>query len=87
MKVSEVLSMLSYGQAYEIMGAYSGKVYHRSWLNKKEHVKPFLDENVIETPIQACMRVKKYDDKNLKCDVYSRIWMKDYHFFHQEEER
>ena len=42
MKVREALSMLAYGEAFYLKGAYSGKVYHKSYVNKRENLEKYL---------------------------------------------
>jgi hypothetical protein len=38
MTVKEAVDLLGYGAAYEIKGAYSGKIYHKSYVNRSNRI-------------------------------------------------
>lgn len=86
MTVREAIALLGYGEDYYLKGAYSGKTYHKSWDNKKEHLEKYLDENVHEAPFFADLYVPK---EKYSASRYARtvigIWMSDYYICHPEE--
>ena len=53
MTVKDAIDLLFYGTAFFLEGAYSGKVYHRSWINTKEHLRQFYDIPVYSSPFFA----------------------------------
>lgn len=53
MKVKDAIDLLFYGTAFFLKGAYSGRVYHRSWVNTKEHLKQFYNIPVHSSPFFA----------------------------------
>ena len=77
MTVKEVIDLLGYGQAYEIKGAYSGKTYHKSYLNSRKNGEKYFDMEVTNSPIQADMRMRGADD-NHWCIAVITIWIYDY---------
>lgn len=38
MTVKEAIKLFAYGTAYEIKGAYSGKTYHKSYMNSSKNL-------------------------------------------------
>ena len=60
MTVREAINLLAYGTAFYIKGAYSGKIYHKSYENRKEHLEKFLDEHVsLEPFLRICTQQRK----------------------------
>ena len=78
MKVRDAISMLEYGTEFEIQGFYSGKIYHRSWVNKKEHVEKFFDETTTTSPFYTKIRVNKTNGISEWARPVIGIWMHDY---------
>ena len=78
MKVREAVASLAYGTEYEIKGAYSGKIYHRSWKNKKDHVEQFYDETVTDSPFYSAIRVNSARGIGEWARPVIGIWMHDY---------
>lgn len=85
MLVKEAISMLAYGEAFYLKGAHSGKVYYKSWANKKEYLEKFENEAVSEQPFFSDLYTpkRKYD----KAYTYPiiGIWMSDYYLCHPNE--
>ena len=85
MTVKEAIGLLAYGEVFYIKGAYSGKTYHKSFENKKEHLEKFLDEHVSNPTF--------FTDLYTPTGKYGRaytypiigIWMSDYYICHPEE--
>ena len=50
MTVKEAINLLGYGVAYQIRGAYSGKIYHKSYNNNIKHLEKYADIEVTENP-------------------------------------
>lgn len=76
MKVEEAISLLSYGTNFEIKGAFSGKIYHRSWINNKKHAEQFYNGTTPSDPFYATGRISNIAGK-LFAPVIG-IWMHDY---------
>lgn len=85
MKVRDALSLLSYGTEYEIKGSYSGKIYHRSWINKKDHIEQFYDETVINNPFYCGIRINKTTGLGEWARPVIGIWMHDYYLCNPED--
>ena len=79
MKVRDALSLLSYGTDYEIKGSHSGKIYHKSWLNKKDHVERFYDEIVKDDPFYCGIRISNTTGIGEWARPVIGIWMHDYY--------
>lgn len=79
MTVSEAIKMLQ-GTPYEIKGAYSGKVYHRSYTNSSKNLDKYVDREVTDTPFYADMRIRG-SEANHWCMAVIVIWMYDYELF------
>ena len=77
MTVNDIIKLFSYGQAYEIRGAYSGKIYHKSYVNSKKNLEKYLDREVSDTPLYTDMRIRG-TDTNHWCISVMVIWMSDY---------
>lgn len=86
MKVREAIALLAYGTNYEIKGAYSGKIYHRSWVNKKGHAEKFYDETTTDNPFYATGRMSKVTRTEFFSPVIG-IWMHDYYLCNEPHER
>ena len=86
MKVKDIIGMFSYGQPFEIRGAYSGKTYHKSYVNGEKNLQKYLDREVNNTPIYSDMRVRGSDTNHWSISVIV-IWMHDYDMCKQREDK
>lgn len=77
MKVKDIIKLFSYGQAFEIRGAYSGKTYHKSYINSNKSLEKYLDREVLDTPLYTGMRMRG-TDTNHWCISVIVVWMSDY---------
>lgn len=77
MTVEEAIKLLTYGTAYEIKGAYSGKIYHKSYINSNKNLGKYVNREVIGEPIGTDMRLRG-SDCNHWCFPVIVIWMDDY---------
>ncbi len=87
MKVKEAIKMLEYGTPFYLKGAYSGKTYHKSYENKKEHLEKFLDENVLPTPFFTDLYTTKKKYSTAYTYPIVGIWVSDYYICHPEENK
>lgn len=55
MKVIDILELLSKGTSYELIGAKTGKVFYKSWVNK--NLEKFIDLEVPNAPINVSFRI------------------------------
>lgn len=78
MTVREAIDQLSCGTAYEIKGAYSGKVYHRSYINSSKNLDKYVDQKVTETPYYTRMVMRGEEISNEWVMPVIGIWMQDY---------
>lgn len=85
MTVREAIKLFSYGQEFYIKGAYSGKIYHKSYENKKEHLEKYLDERVSENPFFTDLYTPKRKYGTAYTYPIIGIWMSDYYICHPEE--
>ena len=85
MTVREAINLLAYGEAFYIKGAYSGKIYHKSYENKKEHLEKYLDETVNPTPFFTALHTPKRKYGTAYTYPVIGIWMSDYYICHPEE--
>ena len=85
MTVREAIKLFSYGQEFYIKGAYSGKLYHKSYENKKEHLEKYLDERVSENPFFTDLYTPKKKYGTAYTYPVIGIWMRDYYICHPEE--
>ena len=85
MTVREAINLFAYGEGFYIKGAYSGKIYHKSYENKKEHLKKFLDENVSNPPFFTDLYTTKRKYGTAYTYPIIGIWMSDYYICHPEE--
>ena len=77
MTVKEVINMLSCGTAYELKGAYSGKIYHRSYTNSSKNLDKYADREVTDSPLFAKL-VMRGSETNMWYLPVVGIWMHDY---------
>ena len=77
MKIKEAIELLSYGTTYEIRGAYSGKIYHRSYVNSSKNLDKYADREATENPFYTHL-VMQGIDENERCISVIGIWMHDY---------
>ena len=77
MTVKEAIKLFSYGTVYEIKGAYSGKTYHKSYLNSSKNLDKYADREVTDNPFYADM-ILRGSDSNRWCTPVIVIWMYDY---------
>lgn len=78
MTVKEAISLLSYGTAYEIKGAYSGRVYHRSYINSSKNLDKYADKEVADEPFYVALAIRGAEHINEWCTAVVGIWMHDY---------
>lgn len=78
MTVKEAIDQLSYGTAYEIKGAYSGKIYHRSYINRSQNLDRYAEQKVTETPYYTKMVIRGEGSSNEWTISIIGIWMHDY---------
>lgn len=60
--VKDIVSLLSCGQHYELVGARTGKRIACTWNNKKEYMERFSDYSVTDTPIYTSLYTSKRSD-------------------------
>lgn len=85
MTVREAINLLAYGEAFYIQGAHSGKIYYKSYVNKKEYLEQFLDERVTDTPFFTDLFTTKRKYGQAYTYPVIGIWMSDYYICHPEE--
>ena len=85
MTVKEALDLLAYGTAYEIRGAYSGKIYHRSWINSSKNLDKYAFESVTDNPFYTTMIIHGKAMTNEWCAPVIGIWMSDYYLVNKKE--
>lgn len=76
MTVREAKNLLAYGTAYEIRGAYSGKVYHRSYVNSSKNFDKYANREVPDSPFYTALRLRG-NEINEWCMSVIGIWMYD----------
>ena len=84
MKVEEAISLLNYGTNFEIKGSFSGKIYHRSWINNKKHAEQFYNETTISDPFYATGRISNVTGTAYFIPVIG-IWMHDYDIVNKQK--
>ena len=77
MTVNEAIKLLAYGTAYEIKGAYSGKIYHRSYMNSSKNLDKYANREVTDEPFYTDVRIRG-SENNHWCIPVIGIWMHDY---------
>jgi hypothetical protein len=85
MTVREAIDLLDYGTAFYIKGACSGKIYHKSYENKKEHLEKFLDKPVSRQPFFTDLYTSKAKYSQAYTYPVIGIWMNDYYLCHPKE--
>lgn len=85
MTVREAINLLAYGEAFYIQGAHSGKIYYKSYVNKKDYLEQFLDERVSDTPFFTDLFTTKRKYGQAYTYPVIGIWMSDYYICHPEE--
>ena len=83
MTVNEAIKLLAYGTAYEIKGAYSGKIYHRSYINSSKNLDKYANRKVTDEPFYTDMRTRG-SENNHWCIPVIGIWMNDYDLCRRE---
>lgn len=58
MTVNEAIKLLTYGTAYEIQGAYSGKIYHKSYMNSRKNLDKYANMEVLDAPFYTDIRIR-----------------------------
>lgn len=77
MTVKEVAGLLGSGVAFEIRGAYSGKVYHRSYVNSSKNLDKYAERECTERPFYSTLKLRG-SETNEWCIPVVGIWMHDY---------
>ena len=77
MTVKEAIALLSYGTAYEIRGAYSGKTYHKSYANSSKNLDKYAEQEVTDAPFYTDMRMRGSDTNRWVIPIIV-IWMHNY---------
>ena len=87
MDVKQAVEQLAYGTSFLIQGTHSGKVYYRSWVNKKERLEKYAGETVNDEAYFATLFTSSR--KTLRGTPYTfpavGVWMHDYYLCHPEE--
>lgn len=78
MTVNEAIKLLAYGTAYEIKGAYSGKIYRGKNLDK------YANREVTDEPFYTDVRIRG-SENNHWCIPVIGIWMNDYDLAESED--
>ena len=86
MTVKEAVDLIGGGSAYEIRGAYSGRIYHRSYNNGGSNLAKYSENDVADTPFYTTLRLRGDDVSNGWCIPVIGIWMKDYDIVRQKDE-
>lgn len=86
MTVKEAIDLLAYGTVYEIKGAYSGKTYHKSYLNSSKNLDKYAEREVTDSPFFTALMLRG-SEANQWCIPVIVIWMHDYDLQRQAEER
>jgi hypothetical protein len=77
MTVNEAIKLLAYGTAYEIKGAYSGKIYHKSYMNSSKNLDKYANMEVTDEPFYTDMIIRG-SESNHWCIPVIGIWMHDH---------
>ena len=86
MKVKEAISLLAYGTQYEIKGAFSGKIYHRTFINNPKNLDKYADQTVSDEPFYVTMMMRGHET-NEWCFPVIGIWMSDYDLVKEREKQ
>ena len=84
MTVNEAIKLINSGTAYEIKGAYSGKIYHKSYLNTSKNLNKYANIEVIDDPFYVDIRLRG-SKSNHWCIPIIVIWMYDYDLCRKEK--
>jgi hypothetical protein len=84
MTIEEAIELLGYGTAYEIQGAYSGKIYHRSYVNTSKNLDKYFNREASDSPFYVTMAIKG-NVTNKWCMPVIGIWMRDYDLAKERE--
>lgn len=76
MTVKEAVAMLN-DTPFELKGSFSGKIYHKSYLNTRKNFEKYANFEVIDRPFYADVRLmgNEYNHRAVGVIV---IWMCDY---------
>ena len=77
MTVNEAIMLLAYGTAYEIKGTYSGKIYHKSYMNSSKNLDKYANMKVTSRPFYTDLRLRGSENDH-RCIPVIGIWMHDY---------
>ena len=77
MTVNEAIKLLAYGTAYEIKGAYSGKIYHKSYMNGSKNLDKYANMEVTDEPFYTDLRLRGSENSPW-CVPVIVIWIHDY---------
>lgn len=86
MTVKEAIELIGYGTAYEIQGAYSGKIYHRSYVNSSKNLDKYINRKTTDSPFYVTMAIKG-NVTNRWCIPVIGIWMSDYDLVKEREKQ
>lgn len=86
MTVREMIALIGDGTAFEIRGAYSGRIYHRSYNNRAINLEKYSENEVTDTPFYTSIRTMGDDGSNGWCIPVIGIWMKDYDIVRKKDE-
>ena len=76
--VRDCVDMLGYGTQFKIVGAYSGKTYYRSWVNKDKILEKYLHRTCIKQPLYATTYVEQsLCADGIRVRAVIGIWMHD----------
>ena len=77
MTVNDAIKLLTYGTEYEIKGAYSGKIYHKSYMNSSKNLDKYANMEVLDAPFYTAIRIRGSESNHWRTPVIV-IWMDDY---------
>lgn len=75
MTVKDIITLIAHNNAYEIRGAYSGKIWYKSYYHSNKRLERFLDMNVMNKPISTHLVMR--GDVNEWVMPVIVIWMYD----------
>lgn len=85
MTVKEATELLAYGVPFYLKGSYSGKIYYRTWVNKKKCLEKYYDEVATDKPYFPDLYTPKGKYDNPYTYPIIGIWMIDYYICHPEK--
>ena len=77
MTVDEAIKLFASETEYEIIGAYSGKVYYKSYRNSSKNLDKYANREVTDNPFFVDMRLRG-SANNHWCVPVIVIWMHDH---------